>query len=315
MRKKIQIILSTLGILLVLLMSNGFFRTGIVKAVTEDNAKAQCMNEKTEQTITDFSKFDLDWLHQGYLYNKTDDYINIRCNETNFMYATFLLNISKYWINGTNANLEIKFDYNFTERAALLRFSFSTAYSLTGEPIGHWFDNQLLGYADLLEDDCRVATDFDDYRVKRTNHNMGLKNSATLHLKKYASSMKCAVKDNNGKTILSRIWGSLEYYIPINYVMITFMSYSAGNEVNITSIDGEIILQDRNWSAMILAYRIVIGVAITIVVVLALFGLFRLEKFIKKRSRFRRDEFYSKLNKNEISKDEYIARLEQALEK
>ncbi len=309
MRRNNRICLLTLGIVLVLLMSNGLSKIDIVKAVIEDNTTTLSSNGKTKQIVSDFSGFKLSWPRPQFLYNNTDDYISIRCNATNYLYITYFLNISKYWINGTNADFEIKFDYDFTEGGTLLRFSFSSAYTLTGESLRSWFDLHLLGYADLREYDCRVATDFADYHAAYKNHKMGLKNSATLFLKKQTSSMKCGVKDNEGKTILSRKWCSLEYYIPLNYILITFISDNIGNEVNITSIDGVITLQDRNWFAMILAYRIAIGVAITIVAVLVVVILIR-----RKLSKFRREEIYRKLNKDEMSKDEYIARLEKALQ-
>ena len=259
------------------------------------------LSKKTQQIISDFSKFELYYPSSHYQYNKTDDNISIRCNRTTFMTITYLLNISKYWINGSNANFEVKFDYNFDASMAILRFSFASAYDFSGEPVGVWFDEKLLGYADLREDDCRVATDYIGYHAKYKEHNLGLKNSAILFLKKNAGSMKCGVKDCDGKTILSRTWRSSEYYIPLNYVRITFMSRNAGNEVNITSIGGEITLQDRNWQVMLILYPLVKGVIIVAVIVLIVFGLYKFVNHYKKLEKIKRKKFYEKLNEYEHS--------------
>ena len=109
-------------------------------------------------------------------------------------------------------------------------------------------------------------------------------------------------------------WHSLDYYASLNYIIISFLSQIPGNKINVTSITGEITLQNRNWVAMITAYRILIWVSVTISVVALITFLYLYQKRVRYQKKMKRKAFYAKLNRNGMSNNEYIARLEQALE-
>lgn len=310
MKSKSKQFLCGITLILIILFSNSILELQIVKSelVHSKNGNTSICNEVE---IKDFSDFTILWDLNYTESTISDTSINFRSNVGIHSFECYLLNFSKYLLNGTNVELTINFNYNFSNHDAILIFQLGSYYRLSGEKILSGIEYSSIGLTSLNDLWVRVHTEYNgknNFDWVDKYHHLSTINSSSFHLKKQGNTMKCSISDNTGRILLSKKWFSFNYYIPANFLLIGFQSVFAGNSVNITSIDGKITLKNIDWRAKIIFHKILVGIAGTVIAIIILGVIFwLLPKMYKNKQEKKRQsgrDFLAKLNQKSLSYEE-----------
>ncbi|NHJ87673.1 MAG: hypothetical protein FK734_19585 [Asgard group archaeon] len=304
---------------IILLLSINYL---MIKQVTGNIDKAKNLKlSKEEIRLTNFTDFEI-FSNQSTIWsNKTDSGIEFGYLEDtlSFVYESYGLDFDKFGGNCTDLFLEIHFDYQYQieKIEGSFNIELGSYFGFDGQYHKSYIINtlaEILTYRQEAQLSVRKSAisskNIQEYNILSTN------GSACFKIVKTGRTLECAIIDDlTDEKIISKKWYSSYFYIPVNYIIISFNSLKADFSVEINEIDALLTLEERDWLLRKTMISLTIGLSAGFGSLLLI--IFVITGYSKGKAIVEEDEKYLRweANKEKLPHDKYLDKLEKTLKK
>lgn len=266
--------------------------------------------EKEQVNVTNFSAFQLRDNCSAILSNNTDKKLvfnSTREPPYSDRVESYYLNFDPLWGNCSEIEIEIEVNQNLTKSlSGTFIFELGSHYNLRGERSAYlnYIGRTLFDHGDVKVQAVRKME-----RREGLSYDYPRDSTVIYKFKKIGRTLECSIQENN-ETIIHKKWRSSNFYIPINYLLIS-LDTTDNAFFEVTTINGSLLIEDRNWQALRTRANVILGLIIGLLIIgIITASIFIIRSRIKQEQQRKREAGAGK-----VPPEKYIRRVQEAVER